>query len=137
VRVALRRVPASRWPSIPRWVIALLVVYAAVIVAGAWLARRHGVDFVLCQFKRVTGRPCPGCGSTRGVLALLEGRPLEAWLWNPLVMSALGALVLLATLRAATARRFELELDRPTRALAWTCGSALLVANWIWLWDRA
>jgi hypothetical protein len=71
------------------------------------------------------------------VLALLEGRPLEAWLWNPLVMSALLGLSLLATLRAATARRFEFELDRPARAAAWTCGVALLVANWIWLWDRA
>lgn len=136
MRVGLRRVPASRWPSIPRWVIALLVVYAAVIVAGAWLARRHGVEFVLCQFKRVTGRPCPGCGSTRGVLALLDARPIEAWLWNPLVMTALAVLAGLTVLRAATARRFELELDRPARALAWTLGLSLLVANWLWLWDK-
>ncbi len=121
----------------PRWASAVLFLWGAAIVAGAWLARRRDFDFVLCQFKRVTGRPCPGCGSTRGVLALLEGRPLEAWLWNPLAMSSLLAFALLATLRAATARRFELELDRPARAAAWTCGATLLVANWIWLWDRA
>lgn len=137
MRVALRRIPATRWPSIPRWVIAVLFLWGAAVGGGAWLARRSDVDFVLCQFKRVTGRPCPGCGSTRGVLALLEGRPLEAWLWNPLAMSALLAFALLTLLRAATAQRLALELDRRARVVAWSLGGALLVANWIWLWDRA
>lgn len=137
MRVELRRIPASRWPSIPRWAIAVLFLWGAALLAGVWLARRNGVDFVLCQFKRVTGRPCPGCGSTRGVLALLDARPIEAWLWNPLAMSALAVLAGLTLLRAATARRLELELDRPARVLAWTLAAVLLIANWIWLWDRA
>ncbi len=44
-----------------------------------------------CTFRHLTGFPCPTCGSTRAALALASGHPLEAFLWNPLVV-ILGAL---------------------------------------------
>jgi len=34
-------------------------------------------------FKRVTGVPCPSCGTTRSVLSILKGDVLEGILWNP------------------------------------------------------
>ena len=39
---------------------------------------------------RVTGCPCPTCGATRCVLALLHGRVAEAPAWNPLVFAGLA-----------------------------------------------
>jgi hypothetical protein len=37
-----------------------------------------GVPLVECPVPRLTGGICPGCGLTRGVLALLQGRPVLA-----------------------------------------------------------
>lgn len=39
-----------------------------------------------CGFKIITGLPCPSCGGTRAVLALLAGDPLRAIWFNPGVM---------------------------------------------------
>jgi Protein of unknown function (DUF2752) len=36
-----------------------------------------------CLFKAVTGVPCPGCGITRGVVAILRGDFARAWRRNP------------------------------------------------------
>ena len=36
-----------------------------------------------CVVKAVTGYPCPGCGITRGLLAILRGDLREAWRRNP------------------------------------------------------
>lgn len=52
----------------------------------ASLASEPGV----CLFKRATGIPCPSCGSTRSVLAILNGHFNEALLINPF-----GILILL------------------------------------------
>lgn len=38
-----------------------------------------------CYFYRKTGYYCPGCGSTRAVLALLDGHPLLSVHENPLI----------------------------------------------------
>ena len=37
----------------------------------------------ICLFKRVTGLPCPSCGSTHALLKLMELRPVEAFYINP------------------------------------------------------
>lgn len=137
MRFVLRSVPASRLPTAPRWVIAVVVAWGALVAGAIWIARKYDADFVLCQFKRLTSRPCPGCGSTRGVLALIEGRPIDAWLWNPLVMSALAVLASLTLLRAVTAKRLVLDLDGTARALLLGVGILAVAANWLWLWDRA
>ncbi len=54
-----------------------------------------------CVFHALTGVPCPACGSTRAVLALLAGDPRAALAFNPLV--TLGAAVALAFALAAPA----------------------------------
>jgi uncharacterized protein DUF2752 len=50
----------------------------------------------LCPFAILTRHPCPGCGLTRGTLALLHGHLGEALRFHPLVpvVSPLVALVL-------------------------------------------
>ncbi len=44
-----------------------------------------------CAFHALTGVPCPACGSTRAVLALLAGDPRAAFAFNPLVMLGIAA----------------------------------------------
>jgi hypothetical protein len=107
---------------------------------GAWLlcAGSVGGAFTPCPFKLVTGIACPACGSTRAVLALLEGRnPLQ---YNPVGLVtfavALVALALLVTDLARGSDRLlriwrsaEQWVRRPPIALA---GIAVLAANWAW-----
>lgn len=39
--------------------------------------------FSVCIFKHIWGIPCPSCGSTHGVVALLHGNFTEALVLNP------------------------------------------------------
>lgn len=43
------------------------------------------MGFVTCPMRVTTGVPCPGCGLTRAMLALLSGDLAEALHWHPLV----------------------------------------------------
>ncbi len=47
--------------------------------------------FPPCPFHELTGLDCPGCGSTRGLHALLHGRLLSAMDYNPLLLPGLVA----------------------------------------------
>ena len=54
------------------------------------------VSFVgpICIFKKVTGIPCPSCGSTRSMIALIHGDFLSGILWNPMGLLLLGGLII-------------------------------------------
>ncbi len=88
-----------------------------------------------CTFRSITGIPCPTCGATRGVLALLHHHPVQAFLLNPLVAAGTVILVaggLLAPLwawRRGTAPVLETPLPRWLRLAA----VLLILANWGWV----
>ena len=67
-----------------------LWVTLAVLVLGfaAWMLREtRGVGWMPgCFFRKYTGIECPGCGMTRGTYAVLHGRFLEGFLFNPVGM---------------------------------------------------
>lgn len=48
----------------------------------------------VCMFKRLTGIPCPSCGSTRSVLSLLKGDFIGALISNPFGLIILSILIL-------------------------------------------
>jgi len=106
--------------------------------AAAWLA----LDLPLprCFFKDWTGLPCPTCGTTRVVEAILAGRLFEAASWNPLVFAALFALGSWAV-ASATRWIFRLPTWRATfsrwerRALLLLAGAAV-GAGWFFLIAR-
>jgi hypothetical protein len=50
----------------------------------------HSVYWGGCLFHKITHIPCPSCGTTRSVMALLQGHLWEALYFNPL-----GIIVLL------------------------------------------
>ena len=66
---------------------------------GAWLG--CGLPLPQCAFHAITGCPCPTCGATRSIVALLHGRVSEAVGWNPLVFAGVVALIVLNVYVAA------------------------------------
>lgn len=113
----------------------------------AWLAYEmvlHGAksysSVSLCFFKNVTGIPCPSCGSTRSVLAILHQEYLNAWNWNPLgyiyvLLLVIAPLWILfdGITRKETFYQFYLSIDQTLR-IKWLAIllSLLIVLNWIW-----
>lgn len=114
----------------------LAVGLGACLLGGAWLA----LDLPLpeCNFKRITGLPCPTCGSTRAVRALRDTDILSAMQWNPLVTLGFAAAAVYL-LYAAVVLLFRLPRFRPgppsargSRMLR-IAAVALLLVNWIYL----
>ena len=73
-----------------RWSRLALVCGGALILLWlAWQLREKGpaVSFLPgCQFRRLTGLQCPGCGMTRATYAALNGHLGHAFSLNPLGM---------------------------------------------------
>jgi len=82
----LRRVP---------WIALGLAVAVGLALLVAPLLRGHPGLLRPCTFKALTGIPCLGCGLTRCVLALTEGRIAEAFRWHPVATALLLASPLL------------------------------------------
>jgi hypothetical protein len=117
----------------PVW--ALLVVCAWLSLGGAavWLSNHLEQPLSLCLFKRITGLPCPTCGFTRGALCVLHGELGRAWLYNPLLFSALGMLLAACLGRLLFGRSVKVHLTRTERYVAWILGIALFVCNWAYI----
>ena len=104
-----------------------------VILRPFWLALARFAPS--CPWHRLTGLPCPGCGTTRAVVALLEGRPGIALAMNPLATIGVVAFVLggvVAPLWLALVGRVPMAPTRP--GPAWTIATVTaFVLNWAWL----
>ena len=73
----------------------------AALVAGVWLLRKFdpnavGNPFPACLFRTLTGFYCAGCGATRALHALVHGEVGKAFSMNPLLVSVLPLLPVLA-----------------------------------------
>ena len=89
--------------SIYRHLAALLLAVCSVLLL--W-----GLGGGLCIFSRITGYPCPGCGMTRAVLAVLRGDLRAAFSFHPLWVTLPAVALLL--LHAVFPRTFEKALAR-------------------------
>jgi len=81
------------------------LVYRRLTVLFIWLTLSAGAIYLLifepgrtgffpaCPFRLVTGFACPGCGSTRGMYALLHGDLITAFKFNPFMVLALPFLI--------------------------------------------
>lgn len=121
-----------RLPAVP-WYAPAVGGYFALVALVAWLGRRVGCSAELCLFKRLTGLPCPTCGTTRGALLILGGRPLEGFLCNPLVFAVAAAAVLVVVVRLAAGRAVRIRLSRRERIALWWTFAALAAANWLYV----
>jgi len=65
-----------------------LFLFIACIAGLGWLALNHAEDpehgLTLCLFRAVTSLPCPSCGTTRSVWAVMHGDFFQALYYNPL-----------------------------------------------------
>ena len=114
-----------------------LCVSVFALAAGfAWL--HFGIPMPKCPFHKVTGWPCPGCGTTRCARQLLQCHWVAAFRLNPLAVLA-GITLLVFDLYAA----FALLLRSPRlrfEDISTRCANylrcvifTLLGLNWIWL----
>lgn len=87
----------------------------------------------VCLFRRLTHVPCPTCGATRGVRAVLAGRLCEGWAQNPLVLTLLAGLGACLAVRLATGWAPRLEMARPGRIALWVVAAVALAANWAYV----
>lgn len=98
----------------------------------AWVA--GGLPLPPCAFHAVTGCPCPTCGATRCVLALLHGHVAEALGWNPLVLAGVAGMALLnlyaAVVLAAVLPRARLSFAGAEARILRVACIVLLAANW-------
>jgi Protein of unknown function (DUF2752) len=104
---------------------------AAASVAAAWVHENHDPG-ALCPLRRLTGVPCPFCGSTTVFMEAGAGHWGAALSANPVTVAA--ALVFLAApLLALDPIAAVGNLPRWTR---WLGGLALLAGSWLWQLHR-
>ena len=120
-------------PRPPVWAVVVLGIWLLLVLGGVLLEQRGATPLETCLLHRLTGHPCPTCGSTRVVMTLARGAWIDALRLNPLM--ALGFLLasLWMGLRTVTARMLTLELSPPERRVALILGVGLLLANWAWV----
>ncbi len=73
-----RAAPVARWVGV-----------ALLLALFFWAAPPPDPDFRACPFFWLTGRPCPLCGLTRGLCALVKGHFAEAIHFHALTPLAL------------------------------------------------
>lgn len=102
------------------------------VAAAQLLATFTGLGGWPCPLKSFAGVPCPGCGLTRGVVALLRGEwreSLAAHAFAPLLVLALAAVVASALLpgrQREALHRFVERAERRTRASVVLAAALLL-----------
>jgi hypothetical protein len=117
--------PVSGWA---RWSHALLLLGVLVMMGvGLYLTpdpAGHGTHQQLglppCTIYYLTGRPCPSCGLTTSVSAILHGQFGLAWRANPmgfLIVAAAGAVALNSLFALLWGRSVRIENTRFTLLL--------------------
>jgi hypothetical protein len=128
--------PAAPAPPVPRpfsmWGrLALLCAAPPVVWA---IARFDALPHIkLCLFQVATGRPCPGCGMTRSILALAKGDLALSFRMHPLGV-ALAALLVAAIFGTAVGIA---RGDDPVREFFVRHGarfSVVLIVAFVLLW---
>ncbi len=84
-----------------------------------------------CMFQLLTGLYCPGCGGTRAVRYLMQGRLLMSLRYHPLVpyMAAAAAAESISYLASRVLGKPEYYLGHEKELIA--IGIAITAANWI------
>jgi Protein of unknown function (DUF2752) len=110
---------------------ARLAAVAVASIAAAWVHEHHDPG-ALCPLRRLTGVPCPLCGSTTVFMEAGAGHWTAALTANPVTVAAALVFVaapLLALDPVTTVARL------PVRVL-WVGGVVLLLGSWLWQLHR-
>jgi hypothetical protein len=119
---------------------------ASCVVGYGWLyyemklANEEAASAGACLVKHVTGIPCPSCGTTRSVLAMLQGDWGQALLLNPFGY-VIAAILLLAPAwilydlysKRSTLFHAYQHLEQVMRKPIYAVPLVVMVlVNWIW-----
>ena len=100
--------------------------------AGVWMA--GGFPLPPCAFRAITGCPCPTCGATRCVMAVLHGHIGQALGWNPMVFAGLALLALFNVYAAAVLLgqlpRLRISLNGWEGNVVRVASVVVIAANW-------
>lgn len=119
---------------IPPWAVVVVFIYLILVGLYEWMASTMQVEAVsTCLFRRITGQPCPTCGTTRMVLALSNGEVHQAIRHNPLMFFLLVLAVVWLLARTCGIRRVNLADTRRAKAIAVCVVAGLFVGNWAYL----
>lgn len=121
----------------------LYLLIGALCTAGySWFFffYRGVAALTLCPFKWITGYPCPSCGTTRGIAALVSGHAWQAWQHNPLafVVGFLMALLPIWLVRDVLLksdslfRAFNFIDQKFKNKFVFSIFALLIIALWIW-----
>ena len=110
---------------------AQFLLCAAGIGLLAFLA--HFFGLTLCPLKRLTGIPCPSCGTTRACLLLLNGHPRAAFAMQPFALIAIPLLLLVALVPRARTLAATLWKHPSIKILTFL----LLLADWLYVFHHA
>lgn len=119
------------WSETDRW--HPLTVGAGVVLAAAPIFALVGIPRLPLMWPLYElGIVLPGCGLTRGVVALARGDLAGAWRWNPasFVVVAAVAATLVRTAAGIASGRWLHALGRPRRWMIVAAG-LLVVALWV------
>lgn len=86
---------------------------------------------VFCPFKVVTGIDCPGCGMTRAITSLIDGRPGDAFLYNPFCF-----LLIFILLASSMPERWMQRIPAATHILPAFYAAMLPLILVFWVFDR-
>ena len=123
----------------PGWSITLaLLLFGAIvgtneILQGFLPEPEHPHERSACTLHRMTGVPCPGCGSTRAVKAAARFDLLASIRHNPLVSIGLLLVGITLILRAVTGHVLRFELTHTTWVVVAVLVVVLFFANWWWV----
>lgn len=127
------RFPTIFAPVLRERSISLGLIGLGVVLVGA---NALGYHLWRCTFHDATGLPCPGCGVTRGMTALLRGRWHDAVHWHPftpLIAFATLMLAVSALLTKAARTRLANIVETFERCTGFTLIAIFsLVAYGVW-----
>lgn len=121
---------AERRLGVPALPALCALLWVALVATTVVLARTAHLDVSACLLKRLTGVPCPSCGTTRGVLAMLHGHVAGALAWNPLFVPASLLIVALLAARLLFGIRFRLDTTPAARGVLLAAAATAVALNW-------
>ena len=98
-------------------------------------------EITVCPVKLVTGYPCPSCGTTRSIHALMHGHFAEALMINPFGVISVGIVVvvlILLILDLSTKKDYyyktysKIERYLQNHKILSATLVVLVIMNWVW-----
>lgn len=130
----------ARYP-IYQLILALALTSYAFITWLIFRGTSTGISAQVCPINRLSGYPCPSCGTSRSIVALLNGDVINSLLINPLgVFTAILLLILPVWTftdlirKKTTLMLFYRHVETYLENNIWLSSILiiLILANWFW-----